>query len=64
MALNINQTFLTNPLGIRNWDAVVTVWLFIFAGLKFCEFGLKKYMQNFGGPQSDANKIWRLLHKM
>jgi hypothetical protein len=42
MALKINQTFLTNPLGIMNWDAVVTVWLFIFAGLKFCEIWVEK----------------------
>jgi hypothetical protein len=47
MALKINQTFLTNPLGIMNWDAVVTVWLFIFAGLKFCEIWVEKVYGKF-----------------
>jgi len=64
MILKIKQTFFSNHLGIRNWVAVVTIWLFISAGVTFCEFRLKKYTKNFGGPESDANKSLRLLHKM
>ena len=64
MSLKIKQAFLTNnTLGISNSDAVVTVCQFILAGVKICEFGLKKYTNNFGGHQSDANKIWRCCTK-